>query len=273
MKRIISIISISLLLISFSSNDVKAQFRVMNNSAYKEGEKLTFVIYFDSFITGKIKAAYGTFEVLPALETIGGRKCYHIVASGATFKKWSWAIYVNDRFDTYIDKESQMPWLFLRRAHEGKFTANQDITFNHSKNIAQFKNNKKNTSVNYYIPTYAQDMVSAGYYARNMTLTNLTPGAVYSIPYVFEDSLYSTSLIYKGKETIKIGQGKFRCMAFKPQVLTGTVFGESYPLTIYVTDDKNKVPIFAKASILIGNVKFELLSYSGLKNPIESKVK
>ena len=140
-KKLISIIGFTLLFFVFFN--ATAQYRAMPNTAWKKGEKLTDIVYFDSFLTGKIKAAYGTFEVLPQSETIGGRSCYHIVVSGATFKKYNWAIYVHDRFDSYIDEQGLFPLLFLRRAHEGNFTADQDIVFNHGKNLAQFKDNKK----------------------------------------------------------------------------------------------------------------------------------
>lgn len=271
MSRIVKFPVLFAMFAVFTFNYADAQYRKVKNTAFKKGEKLTYVIYFDSFLTGKIKAAYGTFEILPESETIGGRSCMHVVVSGATFKKWDWAIYVQDRFDSYIDEEAMMPWLFLRRAKEGNYEANQDIFFNHAKNIAKYKNNKDGKEINYYIPTYTQDMISAGYYARTMDLTNLAPGVNYTIPFVFEDSLFSTTLVYMGKKKVKIGLGKYRCMVFKPKVLVGSVFGESYPITMYITDDENRVPIYAKASILIGTVKFELVDYKNLRNPITSK--
>lgn len=255
----------------FSS--VSAQYRSVTNSAFKKGEKLTYIVYFDSFVTGKIKAAYGTFEVLPASETIGGRSCYHVVASGATFKKYNWAIFVNDRFDSYIDEGGLFPWLFLRRANEGNFTANEDIIFNHAKNLAQFKNNKNGNTVNYYAPAYTQDMISVGYYVRNMDFSGLGYGGNFTVPFAFEDSLESTTIIYQGTTDVKIGLGTFNCHVLKPKVIVGSVFGEAYPLTIYMSNDKNRIPIYAKSSILIGTVKFELLSYANLKNSLDSKKK
>jgi len=140
-RNLISAAAFSLLFFSFIA--ANAQYRSVPNTAWKRGEKLTYIIYFDSFLTGKIKAAYGTFEVLPETETVGGRTCNHIVASGATFKKYNWAIFVNDRFDSYVDEAGQFPLLFLRRAHEGNFTANQDIVFNHGKTWHNLKTTKK----------------------------------------------------------------------------------------------------------------------------------
>lgn len=252
---------------------VSAQFRTVNNQAFQRGEKLTYVVYFDAVLTGSIKAAYGTFEVMKDPVTIGGRKCYHIVASGETFPKWNWAIYVKDRFESYVDETAMMSWLFLRRAHEGNYEANQDIVFNHYKKTALYKNNKNGKQSTYSVPMYVQDMISAAYYARAMELPTLAKGTAIPIPYAFEDSLFSTSLVYMGTEDLKIGVGKFNCLKFKPRVLKGSVFNESYPLTIWVTNDKNRIPIFAKTNIVIGNVKFELVNYSGIKNPMTSKLK
>jgi hypothetical protein len=250
---------------------VDGQYRKMNNFAFSPGEKLYYIAYFDSYVTGKIKAGFGIAEVLPTLEEIGGRKCYHVSVYGSTFKKYEWAIYVNDRFDSYIDEEGLFPWMFLRRAHEGRFKANQDIYFNHNKGLAQFKDNVKNRTVTYEVPQYVQDMISAAYYARNLDITNLKVGESIQIPFVFEDSLYTTTIIYQGVKTIKTSLGKFEALAFKPRVLTGNVFGEAYPLTLYFSNDNNRILLYATSSILIGNVKFELVDYKNLRYPLNKK--
>ena len=76
-----------------------------------------------------------------------------------------------------------------------------------------------------------------------------------------------------GKETITIGLGTFKCVKFKPMVATGKVFKDEYPMTLYVTDDKNHIPILAEAAILVGKVKMELITCNGLANPVTSRVK
>ena len=201
--------------------------------------------------------------------------CYGMSTfSGEEFPDGSAPIDIYDPIEIDVDqwirvaKEAGMNYVVLTAKHVAGHCLWPSAYTDYS-----VKDNKNNTSVNYYIPTYAQDMISAGYYARNMELTNLTPGVNYTIPYVFADSLFSTTIVYSGKKNVKIGLGKFKCLAFKPKVLVGSVFGDAYPLTIYVTDDKNRLPLYAKTSILIGTVKFELVSYEGLKNPLTSKIK
>jgi hypothetical protein len=44
-------------------------------------------------------------------------------------------------------------------------------------------------------------------------------------------------------------------------------------MTIWVSDDLNKIPIRVKANIMVGSVKVDLTDYSGLKNSFTSLVK
>ncbi len=73
---------------------------------------------------------------------------------------------------------------------------------------------------------------------------------------------------YKGKETIKVDAGKFNCLKFVPVMSTGRVFKKEEDLMVWVTDDANHLPILAKAKIAVGSVKMEMVSYTGLANPI-----
>ena len=66
--------------------------------------------------------------------------------------------------------------------------------------------------------------------------------------------------------------GTFRCLRFKPMVATGNVFSQPYPMDVWVTDDKNHLPVLAKSVVIVGSVKLELISYSGLANPLTSLV-
>lgn len=44
-------------------------------------------------------------------------------------------------------------------------------------------------------------------------------------------------------------------------------------MTVWVTDDKNRLPVYIEAPIIIGSVRAELLSFSGLRNAMDAKVK
>jgi len=44
-------------------------------------------------------------------------------------------------------------------------------------------------------------------------------------------------------------------------------------MTVWVSDDENKIVIRAEAEILVGSIKMDLKKYSGLSNPLTSKLK
>jgi hypothetical protein len=75
-----------------------------------------------------------------------------------------------------------------------------------------------------------------------------------------------------GRTTLNLDKGKFKVMIFMPVVMKGRVFKNEEDLTVYVSDDDNKIPLQIKANILIGSVKMTLTDYSGLKNPLTSKI-
>ena len=50
------------------------------------------------------------------------------------------------------------------------------------------------------------------------------------------------------------------------------IFKDEENVTLWVSDDKNKIPIKIKASILVGSVKADLVEATGLAHPFELKI-
>ena len=113
-----------------------------------------------------------------------------------------------------------------------------------------------------------QDMISAFYYARTLNYDNAKVGDVYGVNIFLDDELYPTKIKYKGKEIVKTRRGKVRCHKFAPVVQEGRIFKTEDDLTIWITDDENKIPIVAKAKIQVGSLKMHLVKFENLKNPL-----
>jgi len=79
-------------------------------------------------------------------------------------------------------------------------------------------------------------------------------------------------MLFEGRETIEIKLGTFRCLRLKPGMATGDIFSKKFPMTVWVTDDENHIPVYAESAVVVGNVQMELVEYSGLKNPLRSKI-
>jgi hypothetical protein len=264
-----SILIIALFLISAY---LQAQtLRTIKNTAFKRGEVIRYKAYYDAILTGKVNAGEAELTVKDETQVIAGRNTYHVVGLGLTKGAFNLFFKVVDRYETYIDEEALVPWVFIRRVNEGGYKISQDVTFNQFKNTAVQTNNKNMTSKTTVVTDNVQDIISAFYYARNLDFSNATIGQEFPVSFFLDDSVYTSKIIYEGKESLEIGIGTFNCLKFKPMVATGEVFSDPYPMTLWITDDKNHIPVLAESAVIVGKVKLELIKYSGLANTLTSK--
>lgn len=236
--------------------------RTISNQAFKTGEILDYRIHY-----GIVDAGVARLEVKPELRTIGSRKAFHVVGTGRTTGAFDWFFKVRDRYESYIDKDALIPWIFIRRIDEGGYVKNQDVTFNHYNNTASSE------KLTIPVPENVQDLISAFYYARNLDFAHASVGDVFPITAYLDDEVFPMNIRYVGKERIKTSFGTFNCIKFRPMLLEGRVFKEEEDMTVWVTDDMNRIVVRAEAKILVGSIKMDLKGYSGLANPLTSKIK
>jgi hypothetical protein len=257
-----------LFLILFSTEILVSQeFRKVQNNAFHRGEKITYRVFYDSFLTGNVNAGEATLEIMKDNQIIAGRNTMNIVGLGRTKGAFNFFFKVVNRYETYLDEEAIVPLLFIRRIQEGGYKKSQDVVFNQRENIA-----KSNTATVKVIPN-VQDLVSAFYYMRTYDYTNAKIGDHYDVSFFLDDSVYVSRVVFDGREEIRTRIGRFKTLRFKPQVLSGDVFAQPYPMTLWISDDKNKIPILAQSGILVGSVKMELVDFKGLKHPLTSKIR
>jgi len=173
---------------------------------------------------------------------------------------------VRDRYESYFDEDAIIPWYFERRTKEGSYERDDDVVFEHNKNMVTSSYATKT------IPDNVQDFVSALYYARTMEFSSFEVGDYFEVDFFLDDSVYVSRVLYDGRDTIKTGVGTFSCLKFKPMVLVGPVFDQPYPMTLWVTDDENQIPVFAESKVSVGSVKIEITYFEGLNNPLTSMV-
>lgn len=226
------------------------------NVAFKEGELLTYRLHY-----GALNAGVAVLEVKPDLIDVSGRKVYHIVGSGYTTGSADWFFKVRDRYETYLDKDAMLPWLFVRRVDEGGYKFSQDYAFNHYTKKVDVGNGEK-----YDVPMGVQDMVSAFYSARNLDLSNAKVGDIYTLECFVDKELWPMKIKFVGREEIKTDIGKFKALKFRPIVQKGRVFKKEEDLNVWVSDDKNHIVLRAQAEILIGSIKMDITKAENLAN-------
>ena len=227
--------------------------------AFKNGETLEYLVYY-----GFVDAGIAKLEVKeePNKFTKKGN-VYRVIGTGESKGAFNWFFKVRDRYETYIDKEDLSPHLFIRDIQEGGYKKKQDYTFNQKEN--KVLTNKGKT---FEIPEKTQDMLSAFYFGRTLDFSNAKEGEVFIIESFVDDEVYPLKIRFAGTEVITTKTGTYDCMVFHPVVQQGRIFKKEDDLTVWITNDHNKIPVLAKAKVLVGSIKMELINYKGLNNPV-----
>ena len=241
-------------------------YRTVNNSAFIRGEKLTYRVAFNSALTGSITGGKATLEVKDEKKIIQNRVTYHVVGEGKTTGFIELFYKVHDRFESYFDQDAMIARQFVRQTRENNYKKDDLVIFRQNDRLAVSLTKVMK------VPANIQDVISALYYARTLDISDLKPGGTFEIPFFLDDSVYHSRVIFKGRETVKTKLGTFKCVAFRPMVATGYAFDDPYPITIWITDDMNRLPVLIESEQSVGRARVELISYSKLANPITAKL-
>ena len=257
MKKLIIVVLV-IITLGFSSQKERA---------FDSGEWFKFRVHY-----GLFNAGYATLEVQEA--TKNNKKVYHAIGKGYTTGMSRFFFRVDDNYESYFDKETGKPYQFVRKIDEGGYKKNQEGFFNQSDNkifVKDYKNKSENT---FLIPENTQDIVSAFYYLRNHSaIDKLKAGESITIDMFFDNETTKFKLKFIGKEDLDTKFGLVPTLIFRPLVQSGRVFKEEESLTVWISDDDNKIPVSIKASLAVGSIKADLDAFKGLKYSFKVKVK
>ncbi len=234
----------------------------LKESAYQAGEKLEYKLKY-----GIISAASGTLIVSDSKLRFSNPKTFQLTALGQTSGAFSVFYTVKNKYNSYVDGSTFLPYLYTEDIHEGSYTRQDYVTF--EQNTQSIKGKKGN----FKSPTAQTfDLLSAYYFSRNLDLSKLKIGDSFKITYFLNDEVATLGIKYLGIETIKTKLGSLECIKFSPEIKPGRIFKKDSQLYLWVTNDGNRIPVKAEVEILIGSVTMELHKASGLKHPLGKRV-
>lgn len=264
--------ALSILLIAFwvmpqatsLGQTVEADRCQIENKTFQSGEEVTYKIYYNL-----------NFIWIPAGEVVFSVKdfgdVYQVSAVGRTYKSYEWFFKVRDRYESYIDKETLLPNMSVRDVKEGGYTLYDKTILNQEKQKATIERGRSKDTIHenkeVEIDNCMHDILSVIYYARNIDYENLNVGARVPIKIFMDKAEWPLTVKYDGKEAEKKikGQGNFKTIKFSPEVIAGDIFAENTEMNIWVTDDKNKIPLLIESPVSFGSIKAVLKDYKGLK--------
>ncbi len=233
---------------------------------FKKGEQLDYDIFYNM---GKLWVPAGRvrFSVLDSI--YNNKHCFVFDGKGKTLKSYDWFFRVRDHYCSIVEKTSFQPQQFVRKVIEGDFSLYYNYHFNNKTNKAIVYEDKhdKNKKSTIDFPLCSFDVITSVYYARTLDFSDMKINDSIQISMMVDKEIYNDIYVkYLGKATIKDQYGKkYNCIKFRPQLIAGTIFQEGEYMNVYVTNDKNRIPIYIEAEILVGSIKAYIKSIKNLK--------
>ena len=269
LKILISLVTSLLLLwtggVYTHTKKSKNEFCELSNVSFQNAESLTYKVYYNLNLIW-IPAA----EVEMYLSENGTD--YEVKVHANSYAAYDNFFRVRDYFYSRFDKNSMRPKEFVRVIEERSYRKFDSIYFDYTSNKAVFLNGKyrneaERTSMN--INGCMHDLLSAMYCLRNVDKNKYMPGDEIEVDVVLDKEKMPVKVKYAGIEKNKKikGLGKFNTIRVEPTLMEGEVFGKGGDMKIWVTDDKNKIPLLIETPVRVGSVKAVLKSWKNLRNP------
>jgi len=225
------------------------------NTAFNAGEKLTYKVRYGLIKGGEASL---TIDVIP----VGDTYLYHIKALAQTTGVIGSMVTIKDIYESYVDIASGLPIKSIRNILEHNYTSYNEVLFFRDENYVQSLKSGKHD-----VTPDVLDILSAFYFARRHLFSNdLKKGKVIKLKTFFDDQIFNIDIKYKNTEKIKSQFGKINCHRFVPATTLNGTFKKEDQLQIWVTADKNYIPIKIRVKVPLGSLKCDLIDFEGIKN-------
>ena len=249
------------LLIFILTLNVSAQ-----NTSIASGEKLTYTASYNmsGILTDLAQVTMETTPIKTSKATLLRLKC-----TATTYSKWDSFFKIRDLYESYVNPKTLTPYLYNRDINEGSYYKNMKYTFSHkTKTVKSVQKKKKNQTENktISISSGTKDIVSTMYYIRLYDYANMAIGTSKTFTILFDREEVKAKITYLGKETITTAIGQKACYKLAIGSSKADVLQGKNSNFLWVTADENKIPVYGKFKIPVGNGELKIKSATGLKN-------
>ena len=243
--------------------------------AFQAGEKVDFILHYK---WGSINTDVGTATVTLDSLTFNGHEAFRCSVFGKTKKFYDVFFKVREDFDSWFTRDGLKPLKFTRDTYEGGYEARN--TYLYEWDAAEpyiaadvYTSNLGQKSMQLPLTPCTYDLPALFFFARNMDMDNVVPGKRYPMTFAIDEEVYNVYFILYGPDTIKVkGLGTVETIRFAAKLLEGEVFKGEEDMTIWVTADDNRLPVYFEAPLRVGVAAGRMSGWEGLKHPFTSLV-
>lgn len=264
----------SLLLLS---NIHAQEHKCIVNSAFKDGEKLTYIA---DYKIGIINVDIATIDFTVSSETCisTGKDSYKLNAVAKVLPEFRWFFDMKDDYYVWIDKNTLRPTYFENFIKEGDYTLNGKYWYDwDSMKVRTYENRpvwKEAKKREFELTEDSLDALSLLYTLRNIDIDHLEPNVPQTLQVVFANKVRHVQYRFIGREVKRIsGLGRVKTIKVicKLANSSGVTFDDGDEFELWLSDDDNKLPLYIDTPIMVGSVRCRLFRYENLASPFKKK--
>ncbi len=244
--------------------------KFLKERAFSPGEQYTLKLYYN---WSALWVASGEISFRITREEWKGHPVFHLLAIGKTYQAYNHMYRVSDRYESYVDTQTLLPLSAKRKMEEGRFRLEDEYLFDRAHGKVSVREFVRGHRGEYDIDRQTMDVLSMVQLARNLDFDAYLPGDRIAISVFIDKELIRMELEFEGRMEIKTRNGRFRTIVLRQKMVDNEYFDENDYMSIYVSDDRNRIPLRIESPLTVGWIKGELKSYRGLKYPLEARVR
>ena len=240
------------------------------NNTIAAGEKLTFSASYNmsGLLTDLAQVTMETKEVKTSKATLLRLRC-----KAQTYSKWDNFFKINDIYETYVNPKNLIPYLHKREINEGGYYKKMQYNFDKGLNKVKSEKTKRrkdgtfwSENTNLSIGAKTNDIVTTIYYIRNLDIHKAVIGSSDTFTILFDNEETTMKLTLLGKETISTKIGKKECYKLSISLINNDILSGTNNNLLWLTADANKIPVYAKFKVPVGNGELKIQTATGLKH-------
>lgn len=229
------------------------------------GEKIVYNVHYGFIDAGEVVVLVDTL-----MYSVEGNTCYKLEAIGRTKGAVGLFAKIHNTYTSYVDTTTLLSTKFIRTQQENNFSLYESTTFNRASNEALVTRRKDDNSFElktFKISQTVQDLISTYFMIRGFETKELKYNDTLQLKLFLEDTTLKIGIKYLGKERMRSVLGKQASLVFSPIIppTPNTILTKENPIKIWMTDDKNRIPIKIQAKTKWGAIEVDLVSSSLVK--------
>lgn len=218
--------------------------------AFPAKQTLTYAVDWRVFPAG-----IATFH----LEQVGGFE--HVLATGVSIGALNLLFRVNDRFESYLNRQTGCSTVFNKQLQEGRRQITSSLRFVPGKQVLDEKNLINGTAKHQEspVPGCVTDLMSAIFYGGSQPLE---AGKSYRMPLADAMRVIPVTMTAEAREQVITTAGTFETIRVQPTADAGVVKNRGN-IWIWYTDDERHLPVQMRARLFWGTFTLRLTSIEG----------